>query len=176
MPYLFLLIICVSSCHQRDLIFAFVNSMVNTRGRRDDPESSNVAPDRTQQPPPPMTLADAIAVLIASSTEQTELLRLLAQNGNRQRGHQEQGRPATTYGYFLVTHPPIFSDAEEPVEADNWLRVIESKFGLLPCTEVQKPLFVAQQLRGAASAWWTNYLVLVPKAHQVTWTEFRSAF
>ena len=78
--------------------------------------------------------------MIASSGEQTELLRLLVQGGNRQRGRQEQGGPATTYGDFLATHPPVFSDAEEPVEAENWLRVIVSKFGLLQCTEVQKPV------------------------------------
>jgi hypothetical protein len=29
-------------------------------------------------------------------------------------------------------------------EADHWLQVIESKFGQLHCTEVQKTLFAAQ--------------------------------
>ena len=145
--------------------------MVNTRGRREEPESS-----RAREPPSPPSLADAIAAILASRDEQTELLRLLVQGGNRPREHQEPGGPHTTYGDFLATHPPVFSDADEPVEAENWLRVIESKFGLLQCTEVQKPLFAAQQLRGAANAWWTNYLVLVPENHQVTWEEFRNAF
>jgi hypothetical protein len=35
--------------------------------------------------------------------------------------------------------------------------MIESKFGLLHCTEVQKTLFAAQQLCGDASAWWTEF-------------------
>jgi hypothetical protein len=35
--------------------------------------------------------------------------------------------------------------------------MIESKFGLLHCTEVQKTLFAAQQLRGDTSAWWTEF-------------------
>jgi hypothetical protein len=34
---------------------------------------------------------------------------------------------------------------------------MESKFGLLRCTEVQKTLFTMRQLRGDANAWWANY-------------------
>jgi hypothetical protein len=44
----------------------------------------------------------------------------------------------TTYGDFVATHPPLFTEAGEPLEADYWLRVMESKFGLLRCTKVQK--------------------------------------
>jgi hypothetical protein len=51
---------------------------------------------------------------------------------------------------FLETRPPIFIKAEEPLEADEWIRVMEQKFGLIRCIETQKPLFAAQQLRGPA--------------------------
>jgi hypothetical protein len=47
-------------------------------------------------------------------------------------------------GDFEATHPPLFTKAGEPLEADNWLRVIESNFGQLCCTETQKTLFAAQ--------------------------------
>jgi hypothetical protein len=63
----------------------------------------------------------------------------------------------TTYDDFAATHPPLFTEAGEPLKADHWLRMIESKFGLLHCTEVQKTLFAAQQLCGDASAWWTEF-------------------
>jgi hypothetical protein len=33
---------------------------------------------------------------------------------------------------------------------------MEQKFDLLQCTKYQKPVFAAQQLRGAAGAWWAN--------------------
>jgi hypothetical protein len=49
----------------------------------------------------------------------------------------------TFYNDFLATHPPTFAEAIDPVEADNWLHIIESKFGLLHCTEIQKILFMA---------------------------------
>jgi hypothetical protein len=44
----------------------------------------------------------------------------------------------------MATHPPLFTEAEEPLEADYWLRVMESKFRLLRCTKVQKTLFSVQ--------------------------------
>jgi hypothetical protein len=72
--------------------------------------------------------------------------------------------------------PTTYTEAGEPLEADHWLRVIESKFGLLHCTEVQKTLFAAQQLCGDTSAWWANYAATRPADYQVSWTEFRSAF
>jgi hypothetical protein len=53
---------------------------------------------------------------------------------------------------FLVTHPPLFFGATDPLEADNWLRTTKSKFGLLHCIEYQKTLYAAQQLRGSAGA------------------------
>jgi hypothetical protein len=76
----------------------------------------------------------------------------------------------TTYGDFVATHPPLFT------KADHWLWVMESKFGLLRCTEVQKTIFTVQQLRGDASAWWVNYTTTRPADYQVSWAEFRNTF
>jgi hypothetical protein len=66
--------------------------------------------------------------------------------------------------------------AGEPLEVDHWLQVMESKFGLLRCTEVQKTLFTTQQLWGDASAWWANNTATRPVDYQVSWAEFRDAF
>jgi hypothetical protein len=46
---------------------------------------------------------------------------------------------------------------------------MEQKFGLIRCTETQKPLFAAQQLRGPASTWWANFAAIQPEGHLVTW-------
>jgi hypothetical protein len=53
---------------------------------------------------------------------------------------------------------------------------VESKFGLLRCTEVKKTLFAAQQLRGDTSTWWANYTATHPADYHVPWAEFRNAF
>jgi hypothetical protein len=59
---------------------------------------------------------------------------------------------------------------------DNWLCTTESKFGLLHCTEYQKTLYAAQQLRGAVGAWWASYITTLPEDHHVPWGEFCTAF
>jgi hypothetical protein len=128
--------------------------------------------------PPPSTLTQAIASISESRDEQTELLwQLVAISARGGNGARNAPTPAlTTNSDFVATHPLIFTEAREPLEVDHWLHAIESKFGFLRCTEVQKTLFTAQQLRGDASAWWANYTVTCPTDYQESWTEFRSAF
>jgi hypothetical protein len=87
-----------------------------------------------------------------------------------------QGPRETSYLDFSKTCPPLFVKAEDPLEADECIRVIEQKFGLLRCMETQKPLFAAQQLRGPGSTWWGNYVVVQPAGHQITWDKFKLAF
>jgi hypothetical protein len=83
------------------------------------------------------TLAQVLASIRESREEQTELLRLLVTNSNRGRtvvgNARDQAR--SSYVEFLATHPPTFTEASEPLEANHWLHTIESKFDLLNCTE-----------------------------------------
>jgi hypothetical protein len=114
--------------------------MVNTHNGMGDSEPAH--PNRN--PPPPLTLAQAIALIIESRDEQTELLRQQVANSARG-GHGARNAPTlapTTYSDFMTTHLLLFTEAGEPLETDHWLRVIESKFGLLHYTEVEKTLFV----------------------------------
>ena len=53
---------------------------------------------------------------------------------------------------------------------------MEQKFLLLTITEEQKVRFAAQQLLGAASAWWDTFNAMQPVDHRVTWQEFIAAF
>jgi hypothetical protein len=123
-------------------------------------------------------LAQAIASILKSRNEQTELLRQLVANstrgGNGARNASALAR--TTYSDFTATRLPLFTEAGERLEADHWLRVMESKFGLLCCTEVQKTLFATQQLRGDASVLWANYTATCPADYHVSWVEFCNAF
>jgi hypothetical protein len=148
---------------------------MNTRNVRNGAENSQ---GNGNLPPLPC-LAQAIASILESRDEQTELLRQLMANSTRG-GHGARNAPflaPTTYsGDFTATHPPLFTEAGAPLEANHWLWVMESKFGLLRCTEVQKTLFAAQQLRGDASVWWANYTATRPADYQVSWAEFRNAF
>jgi len=74
--------------------------------------------------------------LIADRNEQTELLRHLVES---HAGRGRQAAPAgTDYIGFLATQPPLFHKANDPLEADAWIRTIEDKFSILDCSEVNK--------------------------------------
>jgi hypothetical protein len=72
----------------------------------------------------------------------------------------------------------LFTRAEDPLDADVWLRVVESKFPLLhgACSEVTKVRFASQQLRGPARTWWDHFLAMQPEDREVEWREFKAAF
>jgi hypothetical protein len=112
---------------------------------------------------------------------QTELLNMLVWAQQHQFHSPQHGRddhPSAGYQDFFSTQPSLFHKTEEPLDADAWLRTIESKFALLsvPCSEANKTLFAAQQLRGNARIWWDNYYAMQPDGHVVTWEEFKAAF
>ena len=97
-------------------------------------------------PPPPLGIAEVLAA-------QTEILRQLVQAQQQQRGGYHAHHPQeASYQDFLSTQPPLFTKADEPLDADAWIRTIESKFSLLsvPCSEANKTRYAAQQLHGSA--------------------------
>jgi hypothetical protein len=153
---------------------------MSTRTHGQDAAGTSRGRDVTPNPPPvPPTLAEAIAALVNATADNTRFLREMAgqQQFQQQAGRgYPQGPRETTYLDFSETRPPLFVKAEDPLEADEWIRVIEQKFGLLRCSETQKPLFAAQQLRGPASTWWGNFVAIQPDNHQITWEEFKAAF
>ena len=67
---------------------------------------------------------------------------------------------------------------DEPLDADAWIRTIESKFSLLttPCSAANKTHYAVQQLRGLARMWWDHYHGMLPADHVVNWDEFKNAF
>ena len=94
----------------------------------DIPDSSQDEGGVPDPPPVPPTLADAIATLVHMTVENAWLLREIAQSnqnmmqGNRGRNHNRQ---EATYVDFTDTRPPVFTKADEPLEADDWLRTME---------------------------------------------------
>jgi hypothetical protein len=103
-------------------------------------------------PPPPTRLPVSLEQLLAM---QNDLMRRLIENDEHRGAEYPQPRHQewdSLYLDFLATHPPVFANATDPLEADSWLRTMESKFGPLHCTEYQKTLYATQQLRGSARA------------------------
>jgi hypothetical protein len=134
-------------------------------------------PSRGNAPPPPPHPPVSLEQLLDT---QNQLMTMLIQNEARHGAerpqyprYQDMNMP---YSEFLATHLPLFSGGKDPLEADDWLRTTESKFSLLHCTEYQKNMYAAQQLRGPAGAWWASYTAALPADHHVPWGEFRTAF
>jgi hypothetical protein len=149
------------------------------KGEYDEvPESSNShcgafrLPVLPPSPPtPPVSLEQLLALLNAIM----QRLAAIDEHQVEQLQHHQQPHESS-YFNFLATQPPEFAEMTDPLEANHWLHMTESKSGLLHCSEFQKTLFVAQQLRGTASAWWATYIATIQDDHQVSWDEFCKAF
>jgi hypothetical protein len=89
-------------------------------------------------PPPPVSLEQLLAT-------QNELMRVLMENLMQCEVHPPHHQPGveTSYTNFLATHPSTFAKATDLLEVDNWVPIIESKFGVLHCNEIQQTLFMA---------------------------------
>ena len=97
-------------------------------------------------PPPAPTLDDVVVTLMNVSADNAWILQALAQNGIPIPQGRQDPPANNTYADFLKTHPLVFMRAEEPLEANDWLRTFEQKLGLIRCTDVQKTLYAAHQL------------------------------
>ena len=128
--------------------------------------------------PPPPSAVDVLACLLRSQSNIEAALRTIAQNTAQGKHHRQGPKPNqySSYKDFLETNPPVFSKAEDPLQADNWLNTIEQKFRLLRCTKELKAKYAAHQLEGLAGTWWMNYLRTLPPRAQVTWDQFKIGF
>ena len=100
-------------------------------------------------PPPPFRdLAQAIS-------NQTLILEALANALVNKRPREQTMNDKLTA--FLRTKPPSFARSSNPLEADDWLRVIERKLEPFECQDRDKVLLAAHQLAETTLAWWENY-------------------
>ncbi|KAF0923292.1 hypothetical protein E2562_005254 [Oryza meyeriana var. granulata] len=102
--------------------------MVNTRRGQATGTTDEVPP-----PPNPATLAEVMAT-------QTQLLQAIVNNqGNRRNSN---------FNEFMRTKPPTFAGAEEPMDAKDWLHLMEKKLTLVHVRQADKVIFTANQLEG----------------------------
>ena len=71
---------------------------------------------------------------------QTQLLQALVQN---QQNHPVGGAPHDKCGEFLKGHLPVFSHTTDPLEADDWLHVVEKQLNIAQCDDQQKVLYAS---------------------------------
>jgi hypothetical protein len=115
-------ILVKSGCYMQSSIW----QMVRTRTSEDDilniPEGSvgcgrGQVPRGGAPPPQPISLEQLLAT-------QNDLMRRLIENDERRGAERQQPRHQerdSSYSDFLATHPLVFANATDPLEADSWL-------------------------------------------------------
>ena len=119
----------------------------------------------TSTPPPENPLLGESVAAVAQGT--TAIMQLL-QAQFAQRNERPQ---FTTLAQFLSIGPPRFSEAKDPLEADDWLAEIKKHFNANNVRTEDYVTFAAFQLQGAAVSWYSTYRANRGDA-VVTWDTF----
>jgi hypothetical protein len=77
---------------------------------------------------------------------------------------------------FMRGHPPVVAHSSDPMDAEDWLRIVERELHIAPCDDREKVLYGPRLLRGAAQSWWESYLATHSNPDTITWEEFRIWF
>ena len=112
--------------------------------------SQNRGENREVPLPPPPPLGDLAQII----HNQTLILETLANAlVNKQPREQTTNDKLTA---FLRAKPPTFAGSSNPLDADDWLRVIQRKLEPFECQDRDRVLLAAHQLTGSALAWWDS--------------------
>jgi hypothetical protein len=144
--------------------------MANTRNRNDN--NGEINQDVSPPPPPPPTREQVL-------TMQAQMLQTMQQTLVNMQAAQPQApppQPSDRLGEFQRTKTPTFSQAMEPMDADDWLKSMEKKFQVVQCNNREKVLVASHQLSGPAADWRDAYVEAHEEPKSINWPEFRAAF
>jgi hypothetical protein len=79
-------------------------------------------------------------------------------------------------GDFQRTKPPHFSHSIEPMDTDDWLRIVEKKLQLVQCNNKEKVMLASHQLIGPVANWWDAYVEGHEEPDSINWNEFKMVF
>jgi hypothetical protein len=112
---------------------------------------------------------------------QNQLMQAMLQTLNNMQPNQQRAPPPppphqSHLVEFLRTRPTAFSQAKDPMDAEDWLKGVEKKLVIAQCTDREKVLFAAHQLYGTAANWWETYCNAHVNVDTITWNEFKACF
>jgi hypothetical protein len=84
--------------------------------------------------------------------------------------------PHNKHREFMSNHPPLFTHAADPLEAEDWLKTVLKMLTTCQCDDREKVLYDAGQLQGSAAAWWDAYSAAHAAPNTITWEEFTTNF
>jgi hypothetical protein len=151
--------------------------MVNTRQGPNN--NRNQRGQQIAPPPPNPNMEQFIAAQMQLLQGLTATIQQIQQNQLNQQHHQQQQNTPPTrdkHRDFMSHHPPTFSYAIDPLDADDWLKVIGKKLDITQWNDREKVLYASGRLEGAASDWWDAFTAAHPNTDTITWQEFQVNF
>jgi len=110
----------------------------------EESEEVEMEPEDEEQELPEPLMNDLVAIM----AQQTRLLEALLQD---RQGHRKNARgPEARLSEFMKLRPPTFDHAEDPLEADDWLREINKRLDIIHARGRDRVLLAAHQLIGIA--------------------------
>ena len=89
-----------------------------------------------EEPPPSLTMAEVLLQIERNRSEDRRvLLEVIARNTSALTvasgsGQGSEHQPRGGLAELLRTQPPTFSKSEDPLDADDWLRLVERKLSV----------------------------------------------
>jgi hypothetical protein len=123
--------------------------MTNARNHNNNNRDNNGENNHNVNPPPPPppTLEQVLVM-------QAQMLQTMQQTMVNMYAAQRQAPPPPprdTLGDFQCTKPPTFSQAVEPMDADDWLKSVGKKMQVVQCNNHEKVLLASHQFSGPAT-------------------------
>jgi hypothetical protein len=114
-------------------------------------------------------------------TTHNQLMQAMLQTLNNMQPNQQQAPPPppphqSRLAEFLRTRPTTLSQANDPMDAEDWIKGVEKKLVIAQCTDREKVLFAAHQLYGTTTNWWETYCNAHVNVYTITWNEFKARF
>jgi hypothetical protein len=150
--------------------------MVNTRRTdfgSDQQEQNNQSTGQPLPMPPPLTPEQFFQLQMQMMATLNNTVQTL-QHIHAQPPPPPPPQPRDRHADFLRGHPPTFSHATDPLQADDWLRLVERQLVVAQCDNRERVLYAAGQLRGSALDWWESYPA--QDCDALTWVQFRERF
>jgi hypothetical protein len=152
--------------------------MVNTRSTGTGSGQQGQNNQSTGQPtpmlmPPPLTPEQFFQLQMQMMATLNNTVQALQQIHTQPPPPPPQ-QPRDRRADFLRGHPPTFSHAADPLQADDWLHSVERQLDVAQYDDRERVIYAAGQLGGLALDWWESYPAWDRDA--LTWVQFRECF
>jgi hypothetical protein len=142
----------------------FLNDqMVNTRSgsgvdqpavpHQETSNNTNPDPQQSQQhQAPPAGMEQFLAA-------QTQLLTNMANTITNMQAQMNQAPPPPPpptrdkHREFMSYKPPSFSYSPDPLQANDWIKIVEKMLNIFQCTDKEKVLYASGRLEGTTADW-----------------------